>query len=167
MILAVDVGYPDDKAFVAGILFEDWTDNKPKQEYILDCGAVSAYEPGQFYRRELPCIIKLLDKINPAPEFIIIDGYVYLGKNKAPGLGKYLYDYLHQRVAIIGVAKNPYRHTPVSAEVYRGKSKRPLYVTSVGMRQEQAKIRVQNMYGDARIPFLLQYVDKLTKAKPS
>ena len=46
-------------------------------------------EPGQFYKRELPCILELLKQVNPLPNYIVIDGYVYLGGDEKPGLGKH------------------------------------------------------------------------------
>jgi hypothetical protein len=64
MILAVDVDYREDCARVAGILFRDWGDAHPATEQVVECNVVSDYRPGEFYRRELPCIRRLLQEID-------------------------------------------------------------------------------------------------------
>lgn len=125
---------------------------------------VSEYEPGQFYKRELPCILELLNTLEHFPDIIVIDGYVTLGSDEKPGLGKRLYDAIEGKAIVIGVAKTRFQDTPESAEVYRGDSKRPLYVTAIGIELSQAKGFIQDMFGEHRIPLLLKQVDRLTKA---
>lgn len=61
MILAVDVHYKDQKALVAGVLFENWDDDYPCEIFMSTVSNIEKYEPGQFYKRELPCILKLLE----------------------------------------------------------------------------------------------------------
>ena len=94
MILSVDVDYREDCAWVAGILFRDWGDAHPATEQVVECNVVSDYRPGEFYRRELPCIRRLLQEIDQAVDCIVVDGYVYLGSEWRPGLGKHLFDNL-------------------------------------------------------------------------
>ena len=161
MILAVDVAYRDSEAIVGTILFRDWFDEKPEQEFVLVCRTPDNYMPGRFYLRELPCIIAMLKQVTQPVDCIIIDGYVYLGRDRKPGLGKHLRDSIVKETAVIGVAKRPYRDTPESAEVRRGRSCRPLYVTADGIPEEEAKFLVKNMHGRHRIPTLLKYVDRL------
>ena len=60
MILVMDVDYRNDKAVVAGIVLRNWQDETPIKEISTDCGLVHDYVPGEFYRRELPCLLKLL-----------------------------------------------------------------------------------------------------------
>lgn len=163
MILAIDVAYRDDEAIVAGVLFNDWPDAKPAREMAISCSIKESYQPGRFYRRELPCIAALLEQVRQPVDFIIIDGFVFLGRNKKPGLGKYLREFLENKIVVIGVAKNPYRDTPESCKVLRGKSFRPLYVTSDGINQEQAKFLITTMHGKDRIPTMLRYVDRLSR----
>jgi deoxyribonuclease V len=163
MIFAVDVNYPDDKAFGAGILFKDWQDPKPDRQITVEIDSVAEYEPGQFYKRELPCILEILAKIESLPEIIVIDGYVYLGAAQNPGLGKYLDDAIDGKSIIIGVAKNRFEDTPAEAEIFRGGSQRPLYVTAIGISQAEAKSSIESMYGKYRIPDLLKLVDKMSK----
>jgi deoxyribonuclease V len=164
MIFAVDVNYPDETAFVAGILFKDWQDLEPMWQITTQIASVAEYEPGQFYKRELPCILEILAQLESLPAIVIVDGYVYLGAAQQPGLGKYLYDALDGKAAVIGVAKNRFADTPTEAEVLRGDSQRPLYVTAIGIDLAAAKMAIEQMAGAYRIPNLLKLVDKLSKS---
>jgi deoxyribonuclease V len=163
MIFAVDVNYLDDKACVAGILFKDWQDLEPIRQITTEIASVAAYEPGQFYKRELPCILEILAQLESLPAIVIVDGYVYLGSAQTPGLGKYLYDALDGKAIAIGVAKNRFADTPAETEVFRGGSQRPLYVTAIGIELAEAKMAIEQMAGAYRIPNLLKLVDKLSK----
>jgi deoxyribonuclease V len=163
MILAVDVSYRGNTAIVAGVLFRDWTDDKPLKRYLISCMVPEEYMPGQFFRRELPCIGELLTQVDRQLNCIVIDGYVHLGRKKTPGLGKHLFDMLEQQVIVIGVAKSSYKNTPKSCELLRGKSNKPLYVTAAGITQERAKTLIKNMLGNDRLPTLLKCADRLSK----
>jgi deoxyribonuclease V len=165
MIFAVDVHYYTDKALVAGILFADWQDTKPIRQITTEIVSGAEYEPGQFYKRELPCILEILAQIESLPEIVVVDGYVDLGSAQKPGLGKYLYEALDRQSIIIGVAKNRFEDTPVEAEICRIGSQRPLYVTAIGISQAEAKNAIARMSGRYRIPDLLKLVDKLSKQK--
>ena len=163
MILAVDVHYRDDRARVAGILFRDWHDAWPEAERVLECEVAGTYRPGEFFRRELPCIGRLLKEINEPLECIVVDGFVYLGRERRAGLGKYLFDALNGQVPVIGVAKTAFRDTPKTTAVLRGRSKRPLYVTATGISDVLARECVLAMHGEHRIPTLLRRVDRLCR----
>ena len=163
MILAVDVAYHKESASVGGVFFHHWTDDKPQKELLISCDAPDNYLPGRFYRRELPCIAALLEQVPEKLDCIIIDGFVFLGRAKDPGLGKYLHDILQNKVAVIGIAKTPFKDTPESCEVLRGRSRKPLYVTAVGIRVERAKSLIKSMHGKGRIPTLLKRVDRLCR----
>lgn len=163
MILAVDVDYREDRAVVGGILFHGWHDVEPAEEIVVTCTDAADYVPGQFYRRELPCIEALLQQVEEEIECIVIDGYVYLGKEGKPGLGKYLHEALNEDVIVIGVAKSVFKGTPKSAELLRGSSRRPLYVTAAGIELDKAKHFIQHMYGEDRVPALLKRVDRLCR----
>ena len=167
MILAVDVAYHKEAALVGGVLFRDWSDEKPLRELLISCEVPDNYTPGQFCRRELPCIAALLEQVSEPLDYILIDGFVYLGRNKDPGLGKHLHDMLEQGVAVLGVAKTPFKDTPKSCEVLRGKSLKPLYVTAAGIQEDRAKFFIKNMHGKTRIPTLLKYVDRLCRSVSS
>jgi deoxyribonuclease V len=163
MILAVDVDYRVCNAVAAGVLFQNWDDSIAISEFVVPIASFAEYEPGQFYKREMPCILELIKLLSDLPEFIIIDGYVYLDKNKKPGLGKHLYDALHGQTAIVGVAKSRYKYTPDDTAIYRSSSKRALYVTAVGISEANAKGFIMNMHGKHRLPTILKRVDQLSK----
>ena len=160
MLLAVDVHYRAPAAQVSGVAFSHWTDAKPERIYHCAVDKVQDYEPGKFYLRELPCILRLLDAHDLAPMTIIIDGYVYLGEASRPGLGMHLYSQLQGRVPVIGVAKSRFKGTPASTEIRRGRSTSPLFVTSVGVELETAKRNILAMHGRHRLPDLLRIADR-------
>ena len=164
MILAVDVNYRGSNAVAAGVLIQSWEDSESLEELIVPISTVAEYEPGQLYRRELPGVLGLLKRLDRLPEYIIIDGHVYLDGAKKPGLGKHLYDALQGKSAIIGVAKNRFKDTPSEAAVFRCGSKRPLYVTAVGIEESDAKGFIMRMHGEHRLPTILKRVDQHSKA---
>lgn len=162
MILAVDVQYQKNIAFVAGVLFTGWSSEKPIGKYVSVVNNIKDYEPGNFYKRELPCIRKLLEEHYLNPSTIVIDGYVYLDGKEKPGLGKRLYDSFSNNVEVIGVAKTMFSGIPKECELYRGESKKPLYITSIG-NLEIAKENIAKMYGMYRVPDLLKQADRLCR----
>lgn len=164
MILATDVHYFRNSAVAAGVLFQNWTDSQAVNEWGVALSTAADYEPGQFYRRELPCVMVLLEQTKLLPEYIIVDGHVYLDGNHRPGLGKYLYDALQEKVVIIGVAKSRFKGMPSGAAVFRRESKRPLYVTAVGIDETEAKGIIVQMHGRYRFPTMLRRVDQLSRS---
>ena len=97
MILAVDVDYRENNyAVIAGVIFNNWQDKEPTNTIITDLNNIEDYVSGQFYKRELPCILKLLDEMKDMPKYNIVDGYVFLDENKK-GLGAYLYEALDKK----------------------------------------------------------------------
>ncbi len=165
MILAVDVQYVDNRAFVAGVSFDDWNAEQPDMVYESTVDEIAAYVPGQFYKRELPCILALLSEHELSPDVIVVDGYVYLGDHSKPGLGMHLYNALEGKVSVIGVAKSEFYGASDGQEVYRGKSKVPLFVTSIGIDSGTAKGNIIKMSGNGRIPALLKRVDRICREK--
>ena len=163
MILAVDVHYERNHAVTGGALFRRWDDAFPDIEIVSELDEINQYEPGEFYKRELPCILKLLKDHSLNPEYIIIDGYVYLDGHSSPGLGKYLFDALEGNIPVIGVAKSHYKNIPQDYGLLRGKSKKPLFITAVGTSLSQAKRFLLKMHGENRIPTLLKHVDTLCR----
>ncbi|WP_408952428.1 endonuclease V [Lysobacter sp. Hz 25] len=162
-VLAVDVHYLEAGARVAGVLFDDWADPQATAAHTLNLDQVEDYAPGEFYRRELPCLLALLGRIEPAPACIVVDGYVWLGADRRPGLGAHLWQALDRRCPVVGVAKTRFADTPAEAEVCRGNSRRPLYVTSAGLDPEAARAAVRAMYGAHRLPELLKRADRLAR----
>jgi deoxyribonuclease V len=164
MILAVDVQYRATDATVAGVLFAQWDDPQPAARHALICADIAEYVPGEFYRRELPCIHRLLDALDGVePTCVVIDGYVYLGEEQRPGLGAHLWESLDRRIPVIGVAKSRFAGTPEQAELCRGDSRRPLFVTAAGMALADARAAIARMSGAHRLPELLKLVDRLAR----
>jgi deoxyribonuclease V len=164
MLLAcLDVDYRPDGTVAACLLFESWEAEAAASEHCLASEAAAAdYQPGQFYRRELPFVLPLLSGLARRPELLIVDGYVWLGAER-PGFGHALFEALGGEAAVVGVAKNPF-HGAEAQQVLRGQSQRPLYVTAVGMEASQAAEGVRRMHGPFRVPTLLRRVDALCRA---
>jgi len=163
MFACVDVYYYDDHAVAVCILFENWTDSMPAACYHTTLTNIAPYIPGQFYLRELPCILKVLEFVDQYIEVILIDGYVWLENRRSPGLGAYLYYKLKEMTPVIGVAKSQYRQSKAAEKIIRGRSKKPLYVTAVGMDQSLAASLIVKMHGKFRIPTLLKTADQISK----
>lgn len=163
MIAAFDVHYFGNRsASAAAVLFHDYKDAVPAAEYTRIVSGVADYLPGHFYRRELPCILALLDLFNEAPDEMVIDGYVMLGDR--PGLGQHLFESLHGAIPVIGVAKSKFKGSS-GAEVLRGRSTKPLYITSAGMDIRKASEKIRIMHGPYRVPDLLRHADLLARMK--
>jgi len=165
MILAFDTYYYDGKAKTICLEFQQWnqsTDFKVHTEIIDN---VAEYIPGEFYKRELPCILSLLNQIDlKKVEVIIVDGFVYLDDEKKYGLGGHLYEKLNQEIPIIGVAKTNFASIEKhKRSLLRGDSQKPLYVTAIGIELEDAFQKVESMAGEFRMPTLLKEMDRLTK----
>ena len=163
MILAIDVQYEEDSALAAGVLFSSWGSPEPDKSVVKTIEGIEPYEAGSFYKRELPCILSLLEDIEETIEVIIVDGFVTLGKEESKGLGMHLYDSLENKIPIIGVAKRSFKGTPEQCELYSGDSAKPLFITAVGVSLEDAKSLIASMDGKHRIPTLLKRVDQLCR----
>jgi deoxyribonuclease V len=165
LIAVLDVAYAAEGAGVACVLADSWTAPTPAAELSKYVACIPAkYEPGRFYRRELPLLRTLIDSLEFLPSVMIIDGYVWLGAKNQPGLGAYLYESVGGAIPVVGVAKTPYRSDTWSAQVLRGKGRHPLFVTSAGLDQRRAAEFVLGMHGKHRIPTLLQRADHLARA---
>ena len=163
-LMAVDVQYDaDTRAFAAGVLFDDWHRGDASGHVVAEIAPVAPYEPGAFYKRELPCILALLDKMDKPPCLIIVDGYVTLGPGARDGLGMHLYRALNAGIPVIGVAKNRFKDTPPEAELLRGQSKHPLFISAAGLSVEDAKRCIAAMHGPHRMPTILTAVDQLCR----
>lgn len=164
MILAIDVYYFEKMAKTVGVLF-DWNDEIPKHVIVDKKDGVDDYIPGEFYKRELPCIESLLKKIDLSTiDAIIVDGYIYIDNSLKYGLGGYLWELLDKKIPIIGVAKNSfYNNKSTVVPLFRGLSKKPLYISSVGYNLQDAVDKILTMKGEFRIPTILKTLDTFTK----
>ena len=164
MIAIVDVDYRDDHALAACVLARDWTDPLSCAEFIESIADVKPYVPGQFYLRELPCLLALLAKI-PEPDIVVIDGYVWLGP-KRPGLGAHLHDAMNRIPAVIGVAKTRFHSADeVATPIRRGQSTTPMWITSTGIDPQAAADAIRSMHGPHRIPTLIKQADQRCRKK--
>jgi deoxyribonuclease V len=163
MLACVDVAYREDEAVAACVLFHDWPDAVPAEERVQRVRPVEPYQPGQFYRRELPCLLAVLGPVRDRLRTVVIDGYVWLGDESAPGLGARLYEALGSGLPVLGVAKTRYAGAVTARPVYRGGSRRPLYVTAVGIDPDAAARHIEAMHGPYRIPTLLRRADRLSR----
>lgn len=153
-------------ATAACVLFDDWLAREPTEEIVREISAVAPYEPGQFYRRELPCLLAVLEALPQLPRILLIDAYVTLDDAGTPGLGARLFSALGEAAAVVGVAKTHYAGAP-AIPTFRGASRNPLYVSAVGSPVEEAARQVARMHGEFRLPTLLQRVDRLSRTGAS
>ncbi|TRX37452.1 endonuclease V [Flavobacterium sp. ZT3R18] len=169
MILAFDTYYFENKAKTVCLAFESWTNCEKHEIYTEILEGIEDYISGEFYKRELPCIMSLYAKINiENVEAIIIDGFVFLDDNEKMGLGGHLYEILDSKTPVIGVAKTNFATIKINKrEVLRGKSINPLYITAIGIDLEKASELINNMSGQNRIPITLKKLDTLTKERNS
>jgi len=80
-------------------------------------------------------------------------------------LGAYLNKSLAHPAMIVGVAKNRYRKSQHAVAVFRANSKRPLFVTAIGMGYDVAAQHVKSMAGQFRIPAIIKAVDRLSRTE--
>ena len=164
MILALDVHYREHEAKAVGVLF-NWDDEQPNQIIIEIIKAVDDYVPGEFYKRELPCLLKVIENvIIQELEVIIIDGHIYTDNQGEFGLGGKLWECLNKQIPVIGVAKSPfYSNKETVQEVFRGASDKPLFISAIDYNLDVAAANVKKMKGKYRIPTLLRTLDGITK----
>ncbi len=163
-IVALDAQHRDDGTAGVGMLgFHDWCDTTAAWERTLmadDCGE---YEPGAFYKRELPALSQALAQCPVVPDVIVVDAYVCLDEHGREGLGYKLWEHLGRGIPVVGVAKTSFASAPPNWAICRGSSKKTLFVTSVGYDLEQAKADILAMHGAYRMPALLKRVDHLAR----
>ncbi|WP_020560909.1 endonuclease V [Thiofilum flexile] len=167
MIACFDVHYNETSAYAAVLVFENWDSAIPSYENKIALNDIAEYEPGNFYKRELPPLLELLSQLPQPPEILIIDGYCDLSESGQPGLGARLLEHLPYAPIIIGVAKNRFKAATHAIEVFRGGSARPLFITALGMSKEEAANKIASMHGSYRIPTMLKAVDSLARGNSS
>ncbi|MDR6943918.1 endonuclease V [Mucilaginibacter pocheonensis] len=165
--MAFDTFYYDNRAQTICISFEQWESENILTTYVDTVSDVEDYSSGEFYKRELPCILHLITKIDLSfVRFIVIDGFVYLDDNNRLGLGGHLYHSLEKKIPVIGVAKTNFAAIQENKKsILRGESRKPIFVTSAGVNLEDASKYIKSMHGKFRIPKLLKELDTLTKIR--
>lgn len=167
MIAAFDTYHFDNGSRTGVVLFEDWTDGvAAKKEVCRLAGSTDQYITGEFYKRELPCIMVALASLEDKIETIVVDSYVQLAPGQ-PGLGQMLFEALDEKVAVVGVAKTRFQTATEAIEIYRGKSTRPLFVSAAAMEVGVAADHVKAMHGNFRMPTLLKLADSLSRGDVS
>lgn len=161
MKAAIDVHYETDRSIAACVIFKEWQDSIPCDFKRIVLPRAREYYPGRFYIRELPCILAVVERTEYPLDTIIIDGYVHLKKGK--GLGMYLFESLTYRPSVIGVAKSPLKIADHFMPITRGKSRRPLFISSIGCPVEYAASSIASMHGDFRVPTILKLADNLAR----
>jgi len=164
MHVALDVWYGPASARGAAIGFVLATDETPAFRIVENFpGEPSDYEPGEFKKRELPYLVKLVDLSRAHAQLttILVDGYVFLDGGRL-GLGGHLYEALDRTVPVIGVAKTRYREA-AAIELLRGASKSPLLISAAGMAFADAASFVASLHGEHRIPTMLRLVDRASR----
>ncbi len=163
LIAILDAAYTQTAAGVGCVLAAGWEAASSAAEVARHIpGTPAQYEPGAFYKRELPLLLAVIQALPDKPEAYVIDGYVWLGEGK-PGLGAHLFERLGASAPVIGVAKSAFQGDTWPVPVLRGRSKRPLFVTAAGMEAAQAAALVASMHGADRIPTLLRRADRLAR----
>jgi deoxyribonuclease V len=163
MLVSLDVDYRPDATVAACVLFQDWADAAETAHFVDRGPPAEAYVPGEFYRRELPALLRVLSQVSQPLTTVIIDGYVWLGDDGRPGLGAHLYEALGRQAPVIGVAKTTFHSSRAAVPVLRGTSQRALLVTAAGVDVQDAAACIQRMHGPSRLPTLLKRVDRLCR----
>lgn len=166
MIACLDVCYGDTTAIAAAVMFRDWPDAVACSERTVSVHDVQPYQPGEFFRRELPCLLQVLEGL-PALAHVVIDGYVWLDDASRPGLGAHLFQALGGTTTVVGVAKTKFAGANQAREVLRGESQRPLFVTAAGVDADIAAGWLRAMHGAHRVPTLISRADRLCRNPPA
>ncbi len=167
--LFVDAAYFKQKAVTVATTTHPQDTGKIISCYTSFRNGVARYEPGKFYKRELPCIMKVLGLVKEPLKTIFIDAHVWLSPAH-PGLGAHLFNAIGKKIPVIGMAKKGFAMQEKTDEmlvkrVYRGKSKHPLHVTAAGIDLDQAAQVVQRLCGSFRIPYAMKKSHSLARCK--
>jgi deoxyribonuclease V len=74
VISAIDVQYRDVHAATACVVFTDWQATSAVREITGLSETPAPYVPGEFWRRELPCILAILGQLDFLPDLVVVDG---------------------------------------------------------------------------------------------
>lgn len=162
-IACFDVYYYENQAKACCLVFEIEPRERVISRYSAEVKPVVDYIPGEFYRRELPCILRVYERVNEEIGLALVDGFVFLENGKR-GLGGHLFEALHKKIPVIGVAKTFFKGCRDYTKVYRGESKNPLFVSSIGIEPPSAARLIRNLEGGGRLPDVLKEVDHLTRS---
>lgn len=160
LVGAVDVHYPaTGGARAAMVVASGPTLATIEAERVHWLDVAQPYQPGSFYRRELPAILALLGDAPPL-SLLLVDGYCDLDPYGRPGLGAHVHR--EAGIPVVGVAKTAF-HTATHAVPVVRNGARPLYVTAAGLPVPDAAWLVATMAGRYRLPDALRRVDALAR----
>jgi deoxyribonuclease V len=163
LFAAVDVHYPPSGgARAALVAASDAAFSSITCEKTVFVMEVAAYQPGSFYKRELPPLRAVLAGFDDVG-LLVIDGYVDLDPAGRPGLGAHVHEEFG--IPVIGVAKTRFAPATHAVPVLRGTAARPLYVTAAGLPVADAADLVRAMAGKFRLPDALRRVDALARGR--
>lgn len=158
-----DVKYYDEYAVIGYALFENH-----KSDIAFKTGQYKHEKPtpyisGEFYKRELPCLLTAINQITETISLMYIDANVWLGEN-LKGLGYYLYESLDGKIPVIGISKTSFHGAGKQVKlILRGESKSPLYISSIGIDLNKASNIVSEMSGDYRLPAMIKIADMMSR----
>ena len=165
MIAVVDAAYANEASVAACVIASGWEAPDALGEFTHRDGPAAEYQPGEFYRREMPLLLSVLGMLPRKPDVIVIDGYVWLGVDDRKGLGAHLFEALGSVTPVVGIAKTKFEGASYwAAQLRRGSSDSPLYITAAGIPMPEAAAAVKRMHGAHRIPDLVGQVDRLARA---
>ena len=162
MIALLDVAYSATATKGACVVAASWQSPAAVVEVVRNYPPAAPYESGQFFKRELPYLIDMIDQVQHSLQAVVVDGYVWLGAGR-PGLGARLFESINGRVPVVGVAKTAFVGAP-AISVFRGVSLTPLFVSARGLDATEAAASVASMHGRYRLPTLLKRVDSLSRS---
>jgi deoxyribonuclease V len=151
---AADVHYPGSGgARAALVIAADPEFSVLVDEITAKVREVPPCQAGQFYLRELP-------PQRAASRHVARLGLLNVdGDADLDAAGRRAWAHAEFGVPVIGVAKAAFRTARHAVPVLRGRSPRPLYVTSAGMPPDQAASLVWHMAGPYRLPDALRRAD--------
>ena len=159
--MAVDVHYlRSGGALAAAVVAADALFSQVLAGHIAVVPEVPRYQPGEFYRRELPPLRAVLGGIGGLG-LLVVDGYADLDPGGWPGLGAHAHTEFS--IPVIGVAKPAFATAAHAVAVLRGISARPLLVTAAGMPRAGAAELVRRMAGRFRVPDALRRAGALAR----
>ncbi|MGH3209621.1 MAG: endonuclease V [Trebonia sp.] len=162
MYCAADVHYPvSGGAQAALVMADDVLFSMITSQRTAFTQDIAPYQPGEFYRRELPPLRAVLHGVTGI-ELLILDGYADLDPGGRPGLGAYAH--AEFGVPVIGVAKTRFATATHAIPIIRGHATRALYITASGISPLCAAEIVSSMSGRFRIPDALRRVDALARS---
>lgn len=162
-IAVFDVHYEGANAYAACVVADGWSAACVANSFRCSIPISGDYQPGDFYKRELPALLAVLDKVDRPLTALVVDGYVWLSADERPGLGARFFEATGKAIPVIGIAKTAFDGALFARQVLRGSSKRPLYVTAAGIDAADAAAMVVSMSGPSRIPMLVKAADSLAR----